>query len=237
MIVMDYEKLTRIRDIYSEYLSILEIAGKTEKRYQTELMSPDENEYHNPFRVSYNFEKVIAEVRDDVVRTVKRLFNEAYPNVDLEKVDFKNLFSKDGYGRRDGLKIDWHGFRLRLLWLEGKADELAMNVLDETALRTIPNFYHRTELKPEELLRGKTVQLDGHFYSYDRIDEWRVGKMKKWLSVVLEGVRASQTLGTNAVEIKVYKNGRTDVKLRNEEEARRVANALASLWGVNNKKT
>lgn len=234
---MNYEKLTLIRDIYSEYLTILETAAKTEKRYKTELMKPDEDEYRNPFRVSYNFEKVIAEVRDDVIREVKRIFNETYPNVDMEKINFKNLFSKDGYGRRDGLNIDWHGLKLRLLWLEGKADEFAMNVLDETALRTIPNFYHRTELKPEELLRGKTVQLDGHFYSYDRVDEWRVGKMKKWLSVVLEGLRASQTTGTNAVEIKVYKNGRTDVKLNTEADARKIANALAELWGENNKKT
>jgi hypothetical protein len=234
---MDYWKIEQLQSIYTEYLAVLDIAKKTEKQYAAELMGPGEEKYHNPFRVSYDFERTLATVRDDVVRAVKGVYNETYPNVDLEKIDFKNLFTRNEYGHHDGLVIDWNGLKLRLLWLETKADELAMNELDETALRTVPNYYHRTELKMEELLRGKTVQLDGHFYSYDRIDEWRVGKMRKWLAVVLEGARASQTTGMNAVEIKPYKNGRTDVKLRSEEEAKKVANALVSLWKVKNKKT
>ena len=234
---MDYWKIEKLQSIYTEYLAVLEIAKKMEKQYEAELMDPGEEKYRNPFRVSYDFERTLATVRDDVVRAVKDVFNEEYPNVDLEKIDFKNLFTRNEYGHHDGLEIDWHGMKLRLLWLEGKADELAMGGLDETALRTVPNYYHRTELKPEELLRGKTVQLDGHFYSYDRVDEWRVGKIRKWLAVVLEGARASQTMGTSTVEIKPYKNGRTDLKLRNEEEAKKVANALVSLWEVKKKKT
>jgi len=234
---MDYWKIEKLQSIYTEYLALLETAKNAEKQYAVELMGPGEDDYRNPFRVSYDFEKVLSNARDDVVRAVKCVYNEEYPNVELDKMDFKNLFKKDKHGRHDGLAIDWNGMKLRLLWLETKADELAMNVLNDTALRTIPNCYYRPELKPEELLRGKTVQLDGHFYSYDRVDEWRVGKMRKWLAVVLDGARASQTMGTSTVEIKPYKNGRTDLKLRSEEEAKKVANALVSLWEVKNKKT
>ena len=220
------EEVEELGKIYDGYLTIGEVQVRAEAAFEA-VFQPKEK-YSNPF-YTYNPEDVMKKTRDNIIRQIEGIFGKLYPNVPLADQGFRNL------GNGENLKINFKAAKEKLLALECHADELAIAFLTSEALKLVEHgrkfegYGKKREFKPEELLRGRAIQLwTGWSYNSPRTDHNR--EFLRLMSVLMRGATPATAEECPYVRFRYYKNGRADAIFEDKETARKIAEFLADAW-------
>ena len=222
------KQILKIKEIYEKFLKITEITNLCEKEYKKKFNLKIEG-YGNPFRVRYDFEKVVKEVKGSVINQIIILFNEKYPNIDLDNTDLEKFIitelNKYGY-KEQGDKIYFEKIIKYLQGLESKKELLSLQHLLNNSIKLIPNnlifesYRLPRKFRAEEIIRGKKLIL----YCYNENSTPELKDFLKLINVILKRVNPVKAEEYNCY-VKHYKNHRLDIKL-NEKDCLKVSKFL-----------
>lgn len=222
------EKILKIKNIYEEFLKIVEITKLCENRFKKEFNVKEDEDYRNPFRLRYNFEKVLNDVKDSVINQIIVIFNKKYPNIDLDEKHLEEFIETRFYKHKNeeqGERIYFEKIIKHLKELESKKELLATQYLLKRSLKLIPynlrneSYNKPRKFKAEEIIKGNKLVLYGYSCNADEVESFL-----KLINVILKGVNPA-TAEEYKCYVKHYKNHRLDIEL-NKENALKVSKFL-----------
>lgn len=229
---METKKILKIKEIYEEFLKIVEITELSKNKWKKEFNLEENEEYRNPFRL-YGFNKVIEEVRDNIINQIIVIFNKKYPNINLESKQLEDFFETkiDKWKNKEkGNKIYFEKLIKYLEELESRKELLATQYLLKKSLTLIPsNFRQEGYNKPrkfqaEEIIKNNKLLL----YCYNENDTEEVRSLLKLINVILNGVNPAIAEEYGEVGIKHFKNHRLDIEFNTKADVLKVSKVLES---------
>lgn len=229
---METEKILKIKEIYEEFLKIVEITKSCENKFKQDFNIEEKEKYRNPFRLDYDFEKVIDKVKKSVISQIITIFNEKYPNIDLDSKNLEEFIEKriNEYEHEEQGEIIYFEKIIKYLGeLESHKETLALQYLTKLALELIPynlrkeGYDKPRKFKAEELVKGDKLVLKYNVgYSYRN----NVSALLKLMNVILKGINPATVQEYDKdIYFKYYKNYKLDIKL-NKDDALKIAKFL-----------
>jgi hypothetical protein len=246
---MNTDKILKLKEIYEEFLKIIEITKSCEDKFKQEFNISDKDKYKNPFWLRYDLEKVINDVKMSVISKIITIFNKEYPNIDLDNKHLEKFIEVriNKYEHEEKGEIIYFEKIIKYLEeLESHKESFALQYLTKLALQLIPynlrkkNYNTPRKFKAEEIIKGdKLILYCG--YSYEHPNKEYISYILKLINTILSEVNPATAEEYNEdIYIKYYQNGRFDIQFQkldnkiNKENALKVAKFLEENQEVKN---
>jgi len=206
-----------------------------------------EEDYYSPFHKDYELEAIIKKTRDELIEFAVKKEHQTYcPNITINVAEITEKVNKK-YGALEFSSTFIKNY-IRTHYLK-KSDKLSYEEILQEARKMLPTIwvkFGQRKVKLEDILQKNRLSLKLYWGSYSYENSTRLAAIEKLTKIVIEGespttVRATQLsiryqgdelyrtheiYGKNIVKARPYKNGKFLLWFKDEETARKVAEAL-----------
>lgn len=234
---MELKQIFQMKKIYEEFLEVEKINTSCYEKFKESFGLKADKEYRNPFYRNWDFQKSIQKVRDNILSEIKRVFNNQYPNVEVENIDnfIEEKTNEHGYKEKT-LIILFDKIIEYLVELETNKERLATQYLVKNSLKLIPynlkgSYSEPKRFKAEDIVKNNKLSL-WCGYGYSSPNTENILYIKKLINVIINGINPAIAEEYENINFNYFKNGRVDIQLKSKKETLKVGKFLEAQQDV-----
>ena len=208
-----------------------------------------EEDYYSPFHKDYELEAIIKKIRDELIEfTIKKEGRANCPNVTINVAKTMERVRKK-YGQLGFSSVFIKNY-IKTHYIN-KSDKLSYKEILQEARKMLPVIWGnqgRKEIELDDIWEKDKLKLRVYWGAYTYENQTMLGAIEKLTKIVIEGesstrvkagelswifssrgeevYRTHQIYGKNIVKARPYKNGKFLLWFKDENTARKVAEAL-----------